>query len=76
MFTVLEAKIAVTTDKNSYFSEETAAFAAELSGIREGETILWYTDGKRQEGAEGASFTLPLSGYEAARSSSMPKRRA
>ena len=65
VFTVLEAKIAVTTDKNSYFPEETAAFAAELSGIREGETILWYADGKLQKGAEGASFTLPLSGYEA-----------
>ena len=54
VFTVLEAKIAVTTDKNSYFPEETAAFAAELSGIREGETILWYADGKRQEGAGDA----------------------
>ena len=77
VFTVLEAKIAVTTDKNSYFPEETAAFAAELSGIREGETILWYADGKlrKEPRALPSRFRCPAM-RRGARSSSMPKRRA
>ncbi len=64
-FTVLEAEVTVTTEKNSYFTDETATFTAELSGIREGESISWYVDGTLQEGAEGETFSLPMSAYEA-----------
>ncbi len=64
-FTVLEASVEVTTEKNSYFIGEKAVFSAELAGLPETETIAWYVDGTVQEGAAGATFELDLSEAEA-----------
>lgn len=64
-FTVLEAEVTVTTEKNNYFPDETASFEAQLSGIPADELVTWYVDEVRQEGAEGVSFSLAMSGYEA-----------
>ena len=64
-FTVLEAAVEVTTEKNSYFLDETATFTAETEGVPETDTIAWYVDGVLQEGAAGNTFSLAMSGYEA-----------
>lgn len=62
--TVLESEIEVTTEKNSYFANETATFNAELIGM-DGETALkWYVDGTEQTSSTSTQLQLDLTQYE------------
>ena len=63
VFTVLESKVEVTTEKNSYENGEKATFTAEMTGLPETEEIFWYVDGVKQEGVSGETFELDMSAY-------------
>lgn len=63
VFTVLESKVEVTTEKNSYEKGEKATFTAEMTGLPETEEIFWYVDGVKQEGVSGETFELDMSAY-------------
>lgn len=63
VFTVLESKVEVTTEKNSYKNGEKATFTAEMTGFPETEEIFWYVDGVKQEGVSGETFELDMSAY-------------
>ena len=63
VFTVLESKLEVTTEKNSYENGEKATFTAEMTGLSETEEIFWYVDGVKQEGVSGETFELDMGAY-------------
>lgn len=62
--TVLEGEIVVTTEKNSYFDNETALFEAELLGFDESAEITWLVDDEVVEGQTGLQLSLDLAGTE------------
>lgn len=62
---VMESEVVITSDRLSYFSNETAVFEAQLAGFPEGETLSWYVDGELVAGENGSLLELALDAYQA-----------
>ncbi len=61
--TVKPSEIKISTDKNSYFVGEAAAFTSEKIAVDAAAEVQWFVDGKQV--ATGADMTLDLAAYEA-----------
>ncbi len=61
--TVLESKIEISTEKNSYFTNETAHFTSHKLAVDEAAEVQWFVNGNAV--GTGAEFELSLAEYEA-----------
>lgn len=61
--TVLESNVEVETDKNSYYSTESATLTAILSGMSDDTALVWYVNGAVVEGETGKELVLDLADY-------------
>lgn len=61
--TVSEGFVRVETEKNSYFTGESATFTAEMTGLAPDSALQWYVNGEAVNGATGNTLELALSDY-------------